>query len=371
MSSNDLNVIKDLKKMYYSATFSDLYGGSVFATVFIIVIFTLLVIYYDIMTQSQEIRNDWANQRCSPRIIPFAGIINAPPEKSQFEYTAENFTFCINGIVEDTASMATSPITWLVSIVTNVLKLIGAAVQKIRAFFDKLRLMFMKIISDIYQLILSVIIPLQQTIISLLDLFGKMNGLFQVALGQAEGSYNLLASSIGAIYEFIVIILLALAAVIIVLWLIPVTWGAAAGMTTIFIAIMIPLAIIAIWLDIIFGLSGSRIPGVPSCFDENTIIKDNKNNNVKIKNIKVGTKLEDGSIVTSKMKMRAKGHDMYKINNVIVSGNHKIIHKNKLIKVKNLSESQKIEYTKPYIYCLNTTNKCIKTNQYIWQWQKK
>ena len=130
-----------------------------------------------------------------------------------------------------------------------------------------------------------------------------MNGLFQVALGQAEGSYNLLASSIGAIYEFIVIILLALVAIIVILWFIPVTWGAAAAMTTIFIAIMIPLAIIAIWLDIIFGLSGSNIPGVPSCFDENTIIKDYENKNIKIKNVKVGTKLKDGSIITSKMKM--------------------------------------------------------------------
>ena len=42
------------------------------------------------------------------------------------------------------------------------------------------------------------------------------------------------------------------------------------------------------------------------------------------------------------MKMAAKGHDMYKINNmIIVSGNHRIIDNNKLIPVKEHPESRK------------------------------
>ena len=107
---------------------------------------------------------------------------------------------------------------------------------------------------------------------------GKMNGIFQTTLGQAEGSYNVLASSIGAMHEFIVIILLILVAIIIPLWILPVTWGAAAAMTAIFVAIMIPLTIIAVFMEIIFNLSRIWYSSVPSCFDENTKIKtyDNK-----------------------------------------------------------------------------------------------
>lgn len=365
MSVKDSNIFKNVKNLYFRATYSEKYGGSIFASVFIIVIFLWLVGYYNIINTSDSIREDWVNQRCSPRVIPFAGVVNAPAGKSTFEYTAENFTFCVNNIVEDMAGMATMPITWATSIITNTIKLLFAALQKIRGLLDYLRLMLMKIISDIYQKILTFVIPLQKFFINIIDLFNKLNGILQTTLGQAEGAYNILASSIGAIYEFIVIILLALAAVVIILWLIPITWGAAAAMTAIFIAIMIPLAIIAVYMDIIFGLSGSRIPSVPSCFDEDTILVDENNNKIKIKNIKLGTRLFDGSIITSKMEMRSRGHVMYNLKNIFVSGNHRILYKSKLIKVKDHPLSKKTIYNKPAIYCLNTSTKNIKIQDMV------
>jgi hypothetical protein len=260
--------------------------------------------------------------------------------------------------------MATMPIQWIISIVINTMKMIMAAVNKIRAYISGLRLMLMNIISEIYQKILTVLIPIQQIMITLLDLMGKLNGIFQTTLGQAEGSYNVLASSIGAMHEFIVIILLILVAIIIPLWVLPFTWGAAAAMTAIFVAIMIPLSIIAIYMDIIFNLSGSRIPSVPSCFDENTKIVTQENKSVDIKDIEVGTKLFDGSIVTGKMKMSSYGHDMYKLDNIVVSGNHRIMFKNKLINVKHHPEAHKIKYNKLYIYCLNTSSKYITIDNY-------
>ena len=64
------------------------------------------------------------------------------------------------------------------------------------------------------------------------------------------------------------------------------------------------------------------------------------------------------------MKMAAKGHDMYKINNMIISGNHRIIDNNKLIPVKEHPESRKIRYNKPYIYCINTSSKYIMIDGY-------
>ena len=58
--------------------------------------------------------------------------------------------------------MALMPINWIISIVTNVLKMIMEAVNKIRAYIDGLRVMLMDILAKIFQRILSVIIPLQQ-----------------------------------------------------------------------------------------------------------------------------------------------------------------------------------------------------------------
>lgn len=364
MDSSDQNIFIELKKKFYRSTYSDKYGGSIFSTFFILTSITLLILYYQLMKNASDIKADWTNQRCSPKVLPFAGQINAPPGTSQFEYTAENFTYCVNNIVEDTGSMAIMPINWIISIVMNTLKMLMESINKIRAYLSGLRVMLMSMVSEIYQKILTVLIPIQQIMITLLDLMGKLNGIFQTTLGQAEGSYNVLASSVGAIHEFIVIILLILVAIIIPLWIVPVTWGAAASMTAIFVAIMIPLSIIAIFMDIIFNLSGSGIPSAPGCFDENTKIMTQDNKSVNIKDIEVGTKLYDGSIVTGIMKMSAYGNDMYNLNNIIVSENHRVLFRNKLIKAKNHPEAYKIKYNKLFIYCLNTSSKYIVIDNY-------
>ena len=64
------------------------------------------------------------------------------------------------------------------------------------------------------------------------------------------------------------------------------------------------------------------------------------------------------------MKMSAYGNDMYNLNNIIVSENHRVIYKNKLIKAKDHPEAYRIKYNKLFIYCLNTSSKYILIDNY-------
>ena len=55
------------------------------------------------------------------------------------------------------------------------------------------------------------------------------------------------------------------------MWILPFTWPAAAAMTALFVAVAVPLAIIAISLgDVLHITSSKNIPGKPGCFDEDT-----------------------------------------------------------------------------------------------------
>ena len=56
---------------------------------------------------------------------------------------------------------------------------------------------------------------------------------------------------------------------------------------------------------------------------------------------------------------------MYKINNVIVSESHLIKYKNNWIRVKEHPKAKIICYNKPYLYCLNTSNKVIELSGLI------
>ncbi len=63
-------------KLYMKDGYLDKYGGSVVASSITLFIFFLVFSYYYVQGQIEPIRQDWSNQRCSPSVMPFDGIIN-------------------------------------------------------------------------------------------------------------------------------------------------------------------------------------------------------------------------------------------------------------------------------------------------------
>ena len=102
------------------------------------------------------------------------------------------------------------------------------------------------------------------------------------------------------------------------------------------------------------------------CFDKNTIIR--LNNGYKyIKNIKLNDTLYNNNKVLSIFILKPNT-TMYKINNDIVSNNHKILYNRQFIYVKDHPLSKSINnYNENYIYCLNTKHNIIETHTNIYK----
>jgi hypothetical protein len=191
----------------------------------------------------------------------------------------------------------------------------------------------------------------------------------------ALGAYFTLQSLMGAIIQFIIIILIAMSIVILSLWLGFFTWPAAVAMTAVFVAISIPLTIIVVFMTQMLHIHTSSVPSIPrgrkpSCFDENTefIVKteDNKEVFKKIKDLQLYDILKNDSKITTILKLDAKNETMYRLNNVIVSGSHSVLYNNKWVLVKEHPKSKIIgNYKKPYLYCINTDTKYIEINNTI------
>ena len=111
-------------KIYEKQGFFDKYNGSIFATAFFLLVFFIIFSYSYIQTRITPIKSNWTKERCSPMIIPFAGIINPPPGKTAFEYTSENFTFCINTIIKEMVGIAFKPIEAVLHIFTKIFEMI-------------------------------------------------------------------------------------------------------------------------------------------------------------------------------------------------------------------------------------------------------
>lgn len=354
------NINDVINDFYKKKSYLDEYGGSVFMTIIILLIFFSLTSYFHVMNNLDPIKADWVNQRCSPGVIPLAGIINPPTDgRSGFDYTSENFSFCIQNILKQIAAYALVPINSFVNVFMGLFKDMENSVSAMRNIFNNIREDISGITQQIYARILNVMIPIQKMIIGLKDIISKSHGVFTASLYTALGGYLTLKSALGAIFELLVVILIALAALIIILWIVPFTWGVAASMTAVFAAVAVPMALMAVTLNDVFDLHGSKIPGKPHCFSGDSLIKT-KNGHVKIKDILPGTILHDNSRVTAVFKLSPENQEMFNLNSVIVSGEHKVLLNNRWIKVKEHPDSIKInDFNERFIYCLNTSNKII------------
>ena len=266
---------QNLKKMYEKLSYFDQYGGSVILFIIISILIFLAISYCFVMINAQPIIDDWPNQRCKLNIMPFAGLITHPDGVSASDYTAENFTYCIQNILSDITGDAVSPLTFVTNSLQTMANSISEALETIRSMFDKVRTFAQSIAEEIMGRIMNIMIPLQEIIISFKDLVSKIQGTLTGGLFTLLGSYYTLKSLMGAIAQFIIIILISIAVLVAIFWIVPFTWGAAMANTAIFIAIAIPMSIIlAFMIDVLKVKTSLSIPSI-KCFDKNTLFTMN------------------------------------------------------------------------------------------------
>lgn len=351
--------LKPIHKLYNKLTYWDSYGTQVVISILIILTFTFMIGYYYVLNNIEPIKNDWVNQRCNPLIMPFAGIINKPNNKTASEFVGENFTYCTQNIIKDFAGHSTKPIQFSMSVLSKFFLMMLNVLDNVRKMLSRMREQLSAIVEVIFSRMLNIIISLQEFFINLKDVFAKTVGILTSGFYVLLGSYYTLKSSIGAMFQFIVIILFILIGMIIPLWIVPFTFPMAAMLTVVFLSIAIPLSIIAIMMNQTMGTNLSGIPSAPSCFDSNTII----NNNISIENINVGDYIDNDNYITAKMKMSSNNENLYNINNVYVTGEHKLYNNDSTIFIKDHKLSKITDNKNFKLFNINTSNKNIELNQ--------
>jgi hypothetical protein len=361
--------LTNIKKMYENLTYFDQYG---FSLILFIIITILLMVFFGsciALANIQPIKQDWANQRCKPYIIPIAGFINKPDNMSFNDFTSQNFNYCAQNILKGITGFAVEPLTFVTKNITKLVNYIKEAINDIRALTNRTRDFFITVVEEIMGRLLNVIIPLQQIIIKFKDFAAKVQGTMTAGLLTTFGAYVTLKSFLGVIVKFIVTILITMVAMIAVFWIFPFTWGTAIAGTAVFVAVSIPFAILLTFMTNVLGIStGISIPKLKKipklkCFDKNTRIKMNNGTSKTISEIEVGEKIVGNHLITAKIVVETNGSVMYNLNGVIVSDSHLVKYNNTWVRVDEHPLAVKIEqYSEPYLYCINAENKVIEIN---------
>jgi hypothetical protein len=258
------NMIDKISDIYENQTYLERYGEYVFVAIIICISFILAITYIHIKINIGKIRADWNNQKCKPNIMPFAGMINAPDNMSKMEYAEKNFAECTQNILTDVTDIALIPVHYTISIVTAAVGEIMSIVNDMRELVNKIRNSITEITSDIMSRILNIITPLMETIITTKSMLGKSNGVVTAVIYTLFGVYLSIKSLIGSILEFVIIILIAMAAAIILLFFIPIVGDILAAVGIVFfLAVSIPMGYFVGFSKKILNVHSSQsIPGV-------------------------------------------------------------------------------------------------------------
>jgi hypothetical protein len=312
-----------------------------------------------IIQTKESIAANWTTERCKPQNIPFAGFINKPDDKTAFQYTNENFQYCIQGILTNVTGYALEPFQYILSSITNIFKLIMDSLQQIREVFNKLRDNFKVYAEDVFHRILNIVVPLQQMVIAIVDSFQKIQGVLTASLYTMLGSYYTLKALLGAILEIVIKILLVMVILIVALWILPFTWPVATAMTAVFLGLSIPLAIIIYFMSEVMHIEAAAIPKL-RCFDKNVMLEMEDGKKYPIMNVKIGDKLKHSGTITAIIKIPSHKLKMYNINGIVVSESHIVKYNGEWVYSHKHPDAKLIDnYNDQILYCLNTTSKKI------------
>jgi uncharacterized protein (DUF697 family) len=359
------NIATVINKLYdkHDKSFLQQYGVDLIIALIIIYLFLLGTTYYHIIGHLPSIKANWSVNKCNPLYLPFAGIILNDSTQTNLELIGGNFTGCVQNILGSIIGDIFKPIYFMLNASSSTMNEMKSGLTGVRGMFNKIRTNVKDTATNISGRTLNITTPIVRMIITIKNMIAQTQGAIVSAIYTLFGSFLTLKSLTGSIIEIVGVILGIIAASIVTALFIPFAGPViAAPLIAAEIAILIPFIIIIIAVNDIFKTDHPMPPS--ACFGKYTKLTL-KNNIIKnISDVIIGDVLADGSIITGTMKMSSYGHLVYKLNNIVVTGLHRVYHDTHgWIKVSDHPSSCIIDdYRESIVYCINTTTKVIKIN---------
>ena len=372
-TNND--VFSKVNNLYKKAGYLNIYGIDLIISIVITVLCLLIIIYFSIINNLDPLRANWDSNKCKPSIIPFAGIINKPEDETVLEFTEKNFINCSQTMLRNIVDNSFKPIYLAFQVVNNLFKSMANNLRQIYEQISNIQFSSSGILSVLRRYLGNLMVPLQQIMIAFKDLFNKIKAQVVLILYSLMGPYYAFVGVLDLIIKFLLnkikIAAGILAALLILLAIIFIGWGFAP-------AVAIASAVVATLTALLGVLTYfiHEIKNVALCFDPDTKIKLANNEIVAMKDVKVGSKLKNGSIVNAVMKINNLDENnnivnkMYKLENgennepIYVTGSHLIYDSNikDFVEVRNYrGENPAHESNKecPVLSCLITSDHTI------------
>lgn len=162
--------------LYENSHYFKIYGFDFWITIILLLSCILLISFIFITNNFNQIRLNWDKERCNPLYIPFAGYINPQTNKTNLEYTAENFKYCNNKFIKKAEKKALDPLLHNADLLSNINNTILNSWNFILGNLNLLKNKLIELSKLVVEKLFGVLISIQFIIIKIKDSIGKMTG---------------------------------------------------------------------------------------------------------------------------------------------------------------------------------------------------
>ena len=216
----DIN--KKINKMYDNAKYLDTYGGSYYGTILLFIVFLFIIGYLLVQINLEPLKKKFPQNKCNPAYIPFAGFIAKPPDQTAMEFTASNFSMCINQVLTMIVHNYTKPVNTVVNMLNTIFMSLMKAVAIIQKTVYRLKNLMHELMQLIMSRIMAAIMPFIKMIIKIKDSFGKLGAIMGSVLQMLIGLYLAAKAFMGSLIALTVLYLVVIAAILMVIFIIPI-----------------------------------------------------------------------------------------------------------------------------------------------------
>jgi hypothetical protein len=330
--------------------------------------FLLLILFFVGFTgylisqlERSKVTRNWDKRRCDFTVMLAARFFKPPQDpRTPGAFSSDNFDFCVKKHSDQFLSLLMAPISWLMSKQVNLTGSAMSIMNVVRDIMNRVTSAFTSYLSSYTKKLSASMYELRRIVIYLRQAVQRMMAVAVSTIYMGMTLFRAMISSFQVIIRVILIICAIMIAVIILLWfiLLPIIPFI---MTTLTAVVAIVGAFSMVMSTSLAAQAENRKGGF--CFAETTPVhvqRATESMTIPIREVKIGDRLEDGSVVTMIMEVVSDMVEWYDMEGIQVAGDHRVLGENGWCLVREDPRAHPISSSEsPRVFCLNTTSHVI------------
>jgi hypothetical protein len=329
--------------------------------IFLMTIFLFAVMGAVIASMDRNvIMSNWVDNRCNLSVM-FASFLFKPDSdpRSPGEFSADNFSFCMQSFVQQFMAILMVPINAIFSKQINIADAATEALNAIQKILSTMYNAFTAYLGRFFGRFTSSVYEMSRIIQYLHMAVSRANAMAVSMIYTGLSMFRGMLNSIEAVIKVVLIICGILLIILIILFIF--FFGLVPVIIAVLTTVVLSVTILSFVMSPTVRNDAESNKSNWTCFATGTRIhRKGESSGTCVEDIKVGDELLDGSYITAVIQSNGSQIELYDLLGIRVSGSHLVQQANgEWTSVSSDKRAIQLTEISPILYCFNTTSNCI------------